>query len=213
MPIRYLFTVAVLLTFASAGFAQKWEFGGAGGGAFYRNLSVTSDKGEGEAGFADGFAAGVFLGQNMYSHLGGEIRYTFERNDLQVSSGSTKFNFGGRAHALHYDFLLHATRLGSRVRPFVAAGGGVKIYEGTGKESSSQPLSSLAIPTKTRELKPLISIGGGIKFAISKHVNFRIEVRDYLTQFPTVVVTPAPNAKISGWLHNLVPMAGLSIVF
>ena len=213
MPTRQLLAFVALLTFSSAGFAQKWEFGGLGGWGSYRNRPVTGGTGNAEAGFDSGVAAGVFVGNNMYRYVGGEVRYTFQQNNLQVSSGSTKFNFTGRAHAIHYDIVFHATPVGSRVRPFVSAGGGVKLYEGTGKEASVQPLSSYAILTKTNQWTGLVSVGGGIKVAASKHVNLRIEVRDYLTPFPTDVVTPVPPAKIGGWLHDLIPMFGLSITW
>ena len=208
--MRHLFVLCVLLTFALPAFSQKWEFGAVGGWGFYSNHSVTGGSGTAEAGFAGGPAAGVFLGNNMYRYLGGELRYEYQQNDLQVSSGSTKFNFQARAHAIHYDILFHLTPVGSRIRPFVAAGGGVKIYQGTGTEASVQPLNSYAILTKTNQTTGLVSVGGGLKIAASSHVSLRLEVRDFITPFPTNVVTPVPPAKISGWLHNILTMAGLS---
>jgi hypothetical protein len=40
-----------------------------------------------------------------------------------------------------------------------------------------------------------------------------LEALDYLTRFPTQVVTPVPPSKLGGWLHDIVPMLGLSIGF
>jgi hypothetical protein len=35
-------------------------------------------------------------------------------------------------------------------------------------------------------------------------------VHDYLTPFPKEVITPNPPSKVSGWIHDIVPMFGLS---
>ena len=99
------------------------------------------------------------------------------------------------------------------MRPFVAGGGGIKFFRGTGKERAYQPLSNLALLTKTQEVKGLISVGGGVKAVVSDHVLLRVEFRDYITPFPKEVITPSPGAKISGWLHDLVPMVGITFRF
>ncbi len=52
-----------------------------------------------------------------------------------------------------------------------------------------------------------------MKYAVSKHVGLRLEVRDYLTPFPQDVVTPVPPVKHEGWLHNIVPVVGLNFLF
>jgi hypothetical protein len=59
----------------------------------------------------------------------------------------------------------------------------------------------------------MVTFGGGIKYAIAPRIILRIEVKDYFSRFPTKVIAPAPGASISGWLHDLVPMAGLTFVF
>src|SRR4051794_2336250 len=57
--------------------AQKWEFGVMGGAGFYSNGSVTGSTGSGDAGFKSGAALGAYLGNNLYSRLGGELRYEY----------------------------------------------------------------------------------------------------------------------------------------
>jgi hypothetical protein len=59
----------------------------------------------------------------------------------------------------------------------------------------------------------MVTFGGGIKYAFSPRVLLRAEVRDYFTQFPTKVIAPAPGAHLSGWLHDIVPMVGVTFVF
>jgi hypothetical protein len=56
----------------------------------------------------------------------------------------------------------------------------------------------------------MASVGGGVRFAISRHVVLRAEVRDFITAFPTAVLTPPAGVKYSKLLHDIVPMAGLS---
>ena len=39
---------------------------------------------------------------------------------------------------LHYDILYHTNRKGSKVQAYVALGGGMKIFRGTGAEQAYQ---------------------------------------------------------------------------
>lgn len=207
-----LYTITAALTVLPA-FAQKYEFALAGGGSFYQSHTVTNPKGDASAGFDNGWAASVAVGNNMYSYVGGEVRYTYLHNDAKLSSGSTKATFGAESHAIHYDFLIHATPTGSHIRPYVAAGGGIKFYRGTGTEVPFQPLSSIALLTKTSEVQGLLSVGAGVKFSLTNRLMFRVDVHDYLTPFPKNVITPALNSKASGWFNNIVGTAGISFGF
>jgi hypothetical protein len=193
--------------------AQEWEIGGIGGAGFMNGLSVTGNGGSATTGFKSGVAFGAFVGSNLYPHLSGEIRYTYQMSDLKLSGSGNEVTFTGVSHAIHYDFVYHPANKRGKMQPFVAAGAGVKLYRGTGKEQAYQPLSRFAYLTKTEDLRPLISAGAGIKYRISDHMIFRAEIRDYITPFPNKVITPAPGAKVSGWLQDFVPMFGLSFVF
>jgi hypothetical protein len=208
----FLYTMTAALTVLPA-FAQKYEFGVAGGGSFYQSHTVTNPKGDASAGFENGWAASVAVGNNMYSHVGGEIRYTYLHNNAKLTSGSTKAAFGADAHAIHYDFLIHATPVGSTIRPYVAAGGGIKFYRGTGTEVPFQPLSNIALLTKTTEVQGMLSVGAGVKVALTNRMIFRVDVHDYITPFPNKVITPALNSKASGWFNNIVATAGISFAF
>jgi hypothetical protein len=197
----------------SACLAQQFEFGGAAGAGFPRGSSVTAPTGTASAGLKNGPAFGVVLGHRMYPRIGGEVRYSFLKNDLRLASGEST-TFGAQAHALHYDLLFHARKADAPVQPFVAAGGGMKIFRGTGREAAYQPLSQYAYLTKTQEVKPMLSVGAGVRVRISPRVWLRTEFRDYVTPFPKKVITPARGAKLNGgWVHNIVPMAGVSYIF
>ncbi len=201
------------LALAAPIFAQQWELGGAGGVGVYTNKTVTRGSASATAGFKTGAAFGAFVAQNIYEHLGGEFRYTFQFDDLKVSSGSQEATFSGLSHAVHYDLLFYGAGRAAAIRPFLAAGGGVKVYRGTGKEVVSQPLGNFALLTKTQEVKGLISVGGGVRVKVGGRAFLYLEARDYMTPFPTQVIAPAPGAKLSGWVHDFVPMLGLSAGF
>src|SRR5579864_3267926 len=208
------FTFLTLLAAAPAAFAQKWEVGVAGGGSFYTSQTFTNPAGNGEGKLANGFILSGWLGNNTGGQIGGELRYDYEQSDLKLSSNGTSVSFGGaRTNAIHYDMVLRFAAHESRVSPFIAAGVGVKDYSGTGKEQVFQPLSDAALLTKTSQFKPLISVGGGIKFQVASNVQFRVEVHDFLTPFPDKVIAPALGSKVGGWLSDFAATAGLSFSF
>jgi hypothetical protein len=205
--------MALLLSAGLPASAQKWEFGVLGGGGFYNSASVTSPAGEGDVGFKNSAAVGAFLGSNMYRFVGGELRYEYLPGDLKVSSGGTEATFNGEAHAIHYDFLFHFAPTEAKLRPFVAGGGGVKVYRGTAAATVSQPLQRLALLTNTYETKGMGSVGAGVKAQAGKRFAVRFEVHDFITPFPRKVIAEAPGAKISGLLHDIVVMGGIAITF
>src|SRR6266849_5842218 len=206
---RMLVVCAVAVT--PAAMAQRWEVGGGAGGGFYTSQDVSAPGGSAAAKIQSNVAGSAWLDNNGGGHWGGEVRYDYQRGDLQLSSGGTQATFGAETHALHYDFLWHATPNGSKIRPFLAAGGGIKVYQGTGTEAAFQPLSSFALLTKDQDLTGLISVGGGVKVQVAPHIQFRLDVHDYVTRFPNKVITPNQNSKVGGWLQAIVPIA--SIVF
>ncbi len=140
--------------------------------------------------------------------------YDYEHSDLKLTSNGTSVSFGGaQTNAIHYDAVLRFASHEARITPFVVAGGGFKDYSGTGKEQVFQSLSNIALLTKTNQLKPLISVGGGIKFQVASNVQFRVEIHDFLTPFPDKVIAPALGSKVGGWLSDFAATAGLSFSF
>jgi hypothetical protein len=193
--------------------AQTWEAGVLGGGSVSKTVTATSPAGTADVGFKSGVAAGAYIGGNMYKFIGGELRYEYLAGDLKAKGSGAEESFSGYAHAIHYDFLVHFAPTGAKIRPFVAAGGGVKIFLGTGSPSVSQPLDRIVLLTHTHETKGLGSVGAGLKAAVSKRAQVRLEVHDFITPFPRQVIAPAAGGKISGLLHDIVFMGGIAITF
>jgi hypothetical protein len=213
MKIRNMIAVSALLALPTGLWAQKWEVGGMGGGSFYTSRDVTVGSATAEAKFEPGYAAGFYVGQDMGRYWGGDIRYTFQSNSAQLSGSGGKASFGAQSHTIHYDFLLHFAPPGSKARPYLAFGAGVKQYRGTGTEVVVQPLSEFALLTKANELTPVATFAVGVKFQIGANARLRIEMRDYLSPVPTKVIQPNRGADLSGWIHNFAPMVGISYIF
>lgn len=193
--------------------AQKWEIGAVGGGSFYTKTDVKKGDASVNASFAPGFAAGFVLGQDIGRYWGGEIRYTFQRNDAKLDGSGGKAEFGAQAHLLHYDFLLHLSPSGSKTRPYISFGAGIKHYRGSGNETVAQPLSEFALLTKSTDTTPVAVLGFGVKFKVGEKSTVRVEVKDNISPVPTKVITPNRGASLSGWLHNFTPMVGVSYNF
>jgi outer membrane protein W len=122
-----------------------WEIGGAGGLSVLTGLNATGPAGTATAGFQPGIAAGFVFGQNLYPRLTGELRYTYLQDDLKLSSGGTEATFGAGAHAVHYDLLWHFGTREGKVQPFVAVGGGMKLFEGTGAQAGLSAAQSIRV--------------------------------------------------------------------
>jgi len=210
--MRSLVISVVILAAAHAAFAQQWEFGAVGGGSLLSDVSVSGPAGKATAGFAPGAAFGAFFGENLYPHLTGELRYEYLQSDLRLSSNGQSAQFTGAAHAVHFDLLYHTNKKESRTQFFAALGGGMKLFRGTGAPEAYQPLSQFGYFTRTQAIKPMVSMGGGLTFQLAPTIFLRAEVRDFITAFPTQLITPAPGMKFGSLLNDIVPLVGITYV-
>lgn len=206
----------ILFTLALAGacMAQEWQIGGGAGAAIYTNATVTRGGEEADAGFKPGPAFSAFGIQNLYEHLGGELFYTFSFGDMKVSRGGAEATFAGQSHAFGYNLLFFTSRRDAAVRPYFLAGGGGKVYLGTGEErAEAPPNAQFAILTHTTQIVGLADFGAGVSVRVGKNWRLRFDVRDYLTPVPKEVIAPAPGAKISDWIHAITPTVSFSYAF
>jgi hypothetical protein len=208
--LGYVFLLSVVAVPACL---AQFEVGALGGYTFPKDLTVKNATGSAAAGFKSGAAWGLFVGHNTYNYLSGEVRYTYLFSDLKLSRSGTEVTFPATTQLVHYDILLHAKKRESKVRPFLAVGGGVKIFHATGTERAFQPLSDFAALSRTNEVKPLISAGGGVKYKLNSRFTLRGEFRDYISPTPDKLIAPAPGATLGSWVHDFVPLVGLSITF
>ncbi len=215
MPCFKQFTlivgVGILISTAPAALGQKWEVGAGAGASLYNAQTITSGSTSVEAKFKPGYGFSAFVGQ-VGDRLGGEVRYTWLSNEMELSGAGKNFTMGGHTQAIHYDVNFYFNSRKSKTRPYLFAGGGMKQYSGKGPATAVQPLGNIVVLTDTSEWKPLISGGGGVRIAVGEKASLRAEFRMYFTQTPTNVITPV-SGSLSGWYYNFVPMVNLSYVW
>lgn len=202
--------VCLAAALAPAAFGQSWEFGGGAGGGFFLPKDVKRPSETAKFKIQPGVAASAWLSNNTSDHWGGEIRYTYQSGQMQLKQGSTTAKFDGERHTMHYDFQWHATDRDATARPYIAFGGGVRVFRGTGAEQLTQPLSRFALLTKTQEMQGMFSVGAGIKTKLSEHWQLRVDVHNYISRFPKEVATPNLGSQVGGWVHDIVPIVGLT---
>lgn len=203
-------TLAAILA-APGLFAQRWEFGGAGGASFYNKQSIAAPAGSVDAKFNPGFALSAYFGQ-IGNRLGGEMRYDFHINEMELAGLGRSVKMDGRSQSFNYNVLVYFAKSDSKVRPYVLGGAGMRYYQGTSSAGIVQPLMSTAVLTNTSQWKPLIVAGGGVRIAASQHVHIRAEFRVNMTETPTEIITPV-GGKLDGWYFNFAPMVGISYVW
>lgn len=207
--------VVLFATLALAASAQEWELGGGAGYGFYRKASVIAPAGTVDAGIRSRFALTGWVTQHKYDYISGEIRYVYQDGDPFIQSAGGKTNVQGQSHALHYDVLFHLrhSETPRRIRPYFAAGLGIKRYVVTGPANPAAPFTDIAQLNSTGENKLLLSLGGGIAIRAARHVLIRVDFRDYITTFPKRIISPVPLATARGLYNQFTPMVGISYGF
>jgi hypothetical protein len=212
-PALCSFTFAVTMSFVCQ--AQPWELGAIGGYGWYHDSSITNGLGSAQAGISAKAAFGVTLTQNMYNYVGGEIRYLFRFGGPELKSSGIEANLDGHTNLVTYDFLFYTSSKESSIRPYIAAGAGIKVYTGLGPRflGINQPLANLALLRPVNQVEPAISVGGGMKFLMPKRTQLRVDFRAYMTPLPDQLFRPIGPSVIRGWLYDFVPLGGISYVF
>jgi hypothetical protein len=205
--------LALALLAAGAAGAQDNELGGMFGYGIYRNGTVFGAGQTVSAGVYNRFTAGAVIGEDMYEHISGEIRYTYQDGHPFLSGNGSKTEVQGESHTFTYDVLFHLKVREAKLRPFLAAGAGVKGYIISGPVPGSQDLSGIASITNVDQWMPVVSLGAGVKYRLRRHVVVRADFRDYLTKFPRRELLPATGNTARGIFQQFTPMVGLSYMF
>ena len=207
---KYLAAAAL---FACAAVAQPYEIGGAIGYGVYHDGTIFSPGATAAAGIRNRFAAGAVLGEDLYEHMSGEVRYLYHDGHPFLSSGEVKTDMQGQSHTLTYEFLFHLRDRDQRLRPFVAAGAGVKGYVVAGPAPVPQPLAKIATLETQDQWKFVAGVGGGVKYRLGGHVLVRADLRDYLTTFPRRQIAPAASNTARGVFQQFTLLFGASWYF
>jgi hypothetical protein len=209
--VRLGFLISILCV--SGGFAQQFDVGGLIGYGVYRDVRINSAGGTATAGISNRFAAGAVVGEDLYSHISGEVRYVFQDGGPFLSTGSVRANIQGQSHTVHYDALFHIYDRDRRFRPFVALGAGGKYYRTSGPEPVPQPYPQIASLVKTNQWQYLVDVGFGVKYRLRNHVMLRGDFRDYITPFPKKLFAPKGSLTDRGLCQQFTPTFGLGYWF
>ena len=193
-------------------FAGDWELGAAGGFGVYHYATISTSAGSARVGFGPRFTLSGVAGKDFHHHLDGEFRFIYHDGDPELISGRQRTTLDGYSEAAHVDLLFYPWQRASHVRPFLSVGTGFKYYKAT-PPSAGLPLPNFATLNVASQFEPLITFGGGIKYAVRRHWLFRLDFRDYATPFPGNLITLSPGARLSGWVHGFVFQVGVSHVF
>ncbi len=205
--------LAIFALCGSACVAEDYEFGGTFGYGVYRNGTIFAPGAKAQAGIRNRFAAGVVLGEDRFDYVSGEVRYLYHDGHPFLSSGGTKSDIQGQSHTFTYEMLFHLTNREHRFRPFFAGGAGAKDYVIAGPAPSPQALPGIASLVTKDEWKFVVSVGGGVKFRLHKHLLLRADFRDYITTFPKRQIAPAPTGTARGIFEQFTPLFGVSYTF
>jgi hypothetical protein len=205
--------LVLIITRPTITMAGDFEIGAAGGFGFYQDATITNASGSALAGFGPRFVLSAVAGWDWSRHFALEGRYTYQDGDVALRSQGVEANLDGDAQSALAEFVFSPQTRKSRFRFFGAVGGGVKLYQAGPLSGGQQPLTGFATLQAVNQAEPLITFGAGIKYRLGERWLVRVDFREYTTPFPSRVITPAPGARLHGWMDDVVPTLGISRTF
>lgn len=192
--------LAVLFALGAPVFAQSFEGFFSAGQGLLSNSGLGTDQALGgtsnDVQLTDGFRFAFRVGFNNDTIFGHEIQYAYQRTQLRFNDeGGTQE--GMAVHQGGYNFLVYATKEGSRIRPFGTGGVGFFNFVPPGSSAISGGGST----------KFGFSYGGGVKVKITNLFAIRGDIRQYTSPKPFGL----PLA--SGWLRMTEISAGFGVAF
>ena len=208
--LRY-FAIVLL---AGAAWAQtQYEIGADVGYGIYHNGTIFSPQGTAQAGILNRFAAGIVFGDEFSDYVSAELQYLYHDGHPFLTYSGTRTDIQGNSNALTYSFLFHFKKQDSRWRPFLEGGMGAKDYVIAGPAPSPQPAPQIATLATNDVWKMVFVPGAGIKFHVVRHMDVRVEFRDYLTTFPRTQIVPASGNTARGIFEQFTPLFGVAYTF
>jgi hypothetical protein len=203
--------LALLVIAASSCFAQRWEIGGLGAYGWYHDASITNQEGSASVGISPKGGIGAVFGENLYKYIGGEVRWMYIFGQPQVKANGIEVARPGFSNLVHYDLLVHIAPQETKVRPFVAVGGGVRIYSVSRWDLDQN--TPFGYTRSRNDAQALISAGAGVKYAVAHGLQLRLDFRTYITPLPTDIFRLPGRVVTHGWLYNFVPSVGVGYLF
>jgi len=202
--VTVLSVLSALLLLSSAAFAQEespWKHGEVsvlGTGFFTKN-----SQGNGISRHSTD-TGGVQLGYRYHFNrwLAAEANYGYVRNTQQNLTSGGPFNIQANVHQA--TGALVVTVPGTyRFTPYVLAGAGALVFDPTGNAGQS-------VAGALEQAKAAFVYGGGVDFALVKHVALRAEYRGFVYNRPDFQLATL-DSRVTA--HTAQPSAGLVFRF
>ena len=208
--MRYL----AMVLLATAAWAQTtYEIGADVGYGIYHDGTIFSSQGTAQAGILNRFAAGMVFGDEFSDYVSAELQYLYHDGHPFLTYAGTRTDIQGNSTSVTYSFLFHFKKQDHRWRPFLEGGMGAKGYITAGPAPNPQPVPQIATLTTNDIWKVVFVPGAGVKFHVIKHMDVRVEFRDYLTTFPRTQIVPATNNTARGIFEQFTPLFGVAYTF
>ena len=201
MVILAAFSVLLL---TSAAFAQEgpaWPHGEVSvqGTGFFTKDSLSNGNTQ-HSTDTGGFLVGYRYHFNRWNAA--EANYGYARNSQENLTSSGPFNIQANVHQATGALVVTLPNA-KRIYPYVLAGGGALIFDPTGNAGQS-------VSGALWQAKAAFVYGGGVDFAVAKHVAIRAEYRGFVYDRPDFGVASLPLNVIA---HTAQPSAGFVFRF
>ncbi len=190
--------VAFFLLCTGPVWAQYGELWFSAGQSLMTNATLISDGAGSTVGLNDGFRFGFRFAINKDGHTGYEIQYAYSRTHLQYITPSGSSSQGMGVHQGGVNYLLYATSLENRFRPFVTGGVHFSNFVPPGSSASYGQGST----------KFGVDYGAGVKYRLTDIFMLRFDVRQYTNPKPKFF-----SGQTGGWLRQNEVSAGFGIFF
>jgi opacity protein-like surface antigen len=184
------FAVLVFACASSSLFGQPFEAGVSLGESVLGNSVLSPDiitpgaPASSNISLKNGFRFGFRIGLNPYRYMGFEFGYAYNRSQLHFD-GPPALDQGMAIHQGFVDGLIHATKEGSRIRPFAAAGLNFSNFVPPGSSAASGG----------GQTKFGFNYGGGVKVKVATNWLVRFDFRQYETGKPDFKVF-SPHGRL-----------------
>lgn len=112
---------------------------------------------------------------NAGDYISHDLSFAFSRANVKVDlAGQNLFDQSTSIGAAMYNMLLHATPDGSRIRPYVAGGGGLIMFYPPGA----------GLTSGVNTVRPGLNYGGGVRVQVSERWHARVDFRQTLAPNP-----------------------------
>lgn len=193
--------VAFFLLCSTQAWAQYGELWFSAGQSLMTNAGLgmlTADGSNNDIELTDGFRFGFRFAINKDGHTGYEIMYAYSRTHLRYNYPDGPVEQGMGVHTGGLNYMVYATPLEMRIRPFVTGGVHFSNYVPPGASASYGQGST----------KFGINYGAGIKIRATDIFTLRFDYRQYSNPKPSFF-----SGQPGGWLHQNEVSAGVGIYF